>query len=89
MTYKNGVKTQQWTKEQMDAYWSTRIASKRPNDALQNSRKKPGGLSLSRPSKQAYERHLANGLTEQDIDNRYPNLPIGWQQAAKKRWGLA
>ncbi|OES45624.1 hypothetical protein [Domibacillus iocasae] len=66
----------------MDAYWAERIEGKRSahvkkaeqDDALRfskNIERKGNVLSLTRPNKQQYERYVKQGLTEQDIINRY------------------
>ncbi|MEM1503738.1 hypothetical protein RG959_10010 [Domibacillus sp. 8LH] len=99
MAYRGAVIVQQWTPEEVQAYCEKKFESKRPTfvkkaeeeDALRfskNGERKRNDLCLTRPNKQQYERYLKQGLTEENIINRYPHLPVGWLQAAKKRLGF-
>lgn len=99
MAYRGAVIVQQWTPEEVQTYCNEKFGSKRPAyvkkaeqyDALRfskNSERKRNNLCLTRPSKQQYERYLKQGLTEENIINRHPQLPSGWLREAKKRWGF-
>ncbi|WP_309087167.1 hypothetical protein [Domibacillus sp.] len=100
MAYRGAVIVQQWTPEEVQAYCAEKFGSKRPayvkiaeqEDALRfskSSERKRNDLCLTRPNKQQYERYLKQGLTEKNIINRYPHLPSGWLEEAKRRWGFA
>lgn len=99
MAYRGEVKVQNWSKEEMDAYWAERIEGKRPDylkkaeekDAERFSKAKNQKVSsnhLGRPSKQQVEACFNQGLTDQHIIDRYPHLPGDWLQEAKKHWGM-
>lgn len=90
---------QQWTPEEVQAYCVEKFELKRPayvkkaeqEDALhfsKNSKRKKNDLCLARPSKQQYERFFKQGLTAENIINRYRHLPIGWLKNAKKAMGV-
>ncbi|WNS79636.1 hypothetical protein RRU94_19130 [Domibacillus sp. DTU_2020_1001157_1_SI_ALB_TIR_016] len=99
MAYRGALTVQQWIPEEVQAYCIEKFGSKRPayvkkaeqDDALRfskNSQRKRNDLCLTRPNKQQYERYLKQGLTDESIINRYPHLPSGWLQEARKRGDL-